>query len=217
MSVDARSLGRGFGIGRIVLALFTLWALAMILPDLQRLHKPLGSFGFYSNNDGLVTDVQGPFADKADSPAFQAGLRPGDLLDLAQMRCIPINTRKCASAMAALGGLRLVGDRQQAELALAATAESPARQVDIAAKPRPYNRWVRAVMLLDQLAAILVILSAAWLVRTRPGVMTWGFFLYVIWFNPGQSSEYYALLQYFPVALLALNLAGDVAQGAGFA
>jgi CheR methyltransferase, SAM binding domain len=28
----------------------------------------------------------------ASSPAFQAGLRPGDRLDLAQMRCIPIST-----------------------------------------------------------------------------------------------------------------------------
>jgi hypothetical protein len=47
--------------------------------------------------------------------------------------------------------------------------------------------------------------------------MTWGFFLYVIWFNPGQSYEYYALLQYSPIALLAQNLAGAIAQGAGYA
>ena len=48
--------------------------------------------------------------------------------------------------------------------------------------------------------------------------MTWGFFLYVIWFNPGQSAQYYALLQlYSPIALLAQNLAGAVAQGVGSA
>jgi hypothetical protein len=73
-------------------------------------------------------------------------------------------------------------------------------------------------LLLDQLASVLVILAAAWLVWTRPGIMTWGFFLYVIWFNPGQSAEYYALLQrYSPIALLTQNIAGAIAQGIGSA
>ncbi|MGC2686760.1 MAG: hypothetical protein WA375_04055, partial [Pseudolabrys sp.] len=94
----------------------------------------------------------------------------------------------------------------------------PAREVDIVAKQRPYNGWVLAVLLLDQLAAMLVILAAAWLVWTKPGIMTWGFFLYVIWFNPGQSAQYYALLQlYSPIAFLAQNLAGAIAQGIGLA
>jgi hypothetical protein len=203
---------------RIFLVAITLWALAMIVPDLYRLVEPLGSFGFYSNNDGLVTDVRGPFPDEASSPAFQAGLRPGDRLDLAQMRCIPINTDKCASAMAALGGMRLVSNQQRAELALAASSERPARQVEIVARERPYSWWVVAVLALDQVAAILVILAAAWLVWTRPGPMTWGFFLYVIWFNPGQSSQYYALLhQYSPTALLTQNILGTIAQGIGSA
>jgi hypothetical protein len=159
---------------------FALWGLAMIVPDLYRLVQPLSSFGFYANNDGLVIDVQGPFPNEAASPAFQAGLRPGDRLDLAQMRCVPINTLRCASALAALGGMRLVSDHQRAELALAAISERPARQADIVAKQRPVSWWVLGVLLLDQFAAILVILAAAWLVWTRPGGMTWGFFLYVI-------------------------------------
>jgi hypothetical protein len=202
---------------RVLLMAFTIWALAMIIPDLYRLVQPLGSFGFYANNDGLVTDVQGPFPDEAASPAFQAGLQPGDRLDLAQMHCIPVHTLKCASALAALGGLRLVSDHRRAELVLAATSERPARQVDIVAKQRPFSWWVLAVLLLDQIAAILVILAAAWLVWTRPGGMTWGFLLYVIWFNPGQSFEYYALLQHSPTALLTQNIAGAIAQGAGSA
>jgi len=68
--------------GRILLAALTFWALAMVVPDFYRLYRPLGSFGFYSNNDGLITDVQGPFLDQTESPAFQAGLRAGDRLDL---------------------------------------------------------------------------------------------------------------------------------------
>jgi hypothetical protein len=153
-----------------------LWALAMVVPDLYRLYQPLGSFGFYANNDGIITDVQGPFPNQTASPAFRVGLRVGDRLDLAQMRCNPIRTIRCASAMAALGGFRLVANQQRAELAMAAAPGRPAREVNIVAEQRPYNGWVLAVLLLDQVAATLVILAAAWLVWTRPGIMTWGFF-----------------------------------------
>jgi len=216
----AHSTMRPYGTiaGRILLVALTLWALAMIVPDFHRLYRPLGSFGFYSNNDGLITDVQGPFLEQTDSPAFQAGLRAGDRLDLERMRCIPINTLKCASAMAALGGFRLVANQRHAEFVIAATPDRPAREVDIVAKQRPYNGWVLAVLLLDQIAATLVILAAAWLVWTRPGLMTWGFFLYVIWFNPGQSAQFYAFLQRVsPVALLTQNIVGAIAQGIGSA
>jgi hypothetical protein len=68
--------------GRGLLVVLTFWALAMIIPDFYRLYQPLGSFGFYANNDGVITDVQGPFLHETDSPAFQAGLRMGDRLDL---------------------------------------------------------------------------------------------------------------------------------------
>jgi hypothetical protein len=202
--------------GRALLVALTFWALAMIVPDFYRLYQPLGSFGFYANNDGIITDVQGPFLHETDSPAFQAGLRVGDRLDLEQMRCVPLSTLRCASAMAALGGFRLVANQRRAELVMAAPPDQPTRKIDIVAKQRPYNGWVLVVLLLDQLAAMLVILAAAWLIWTRPGIMTWGFFLYVIWFNPGQSAQYYAMLQlYSPVALLTQGLAGAAAQGIG--
>jgi hypothetical protein len=211
MQASRRSLGR------VLLVAVTLWALAMIVPDIYRLKQPLGSFGFYANNDGLITDVQGPFTNEATSPAWQAGLRPGDRLDLFQMRCIPLNTPRCATALAILGGLQLVSDHRRGELALSATADKPVRQIELVAVKRPVTWWVLAVLVLDQFAAILVILAAAWLVWTRPGAMTWGFFLYVVWFNPGQSYQYYALLQHSPAGLLTQNLAGAVAQGVGYA
>ena len=55
---------------RILLVPFTIWALMMIIPDFYRLAQPLGSFGFYANNDGLVTDVQGPFPNSRPHPLF---------------------------------------------------------------------------------------------------------------------------------------------------
>jgi hypothetical protein len=187
----------------------------MVVPDLQRLWQPLASFGFYSNNDGLITDVRWPFMDETLSPAWQAGLRRGDRLDLAQMRCIPVHTLRCATALATLEGLQLVSDQRRGELVIAATAERPARQIELVARARPVTWSVLVVLALDQIAAIFVILAAAWLVWTRPGRMTWGFFLYIVWFNPGQSYEYYALLQHAPASLLVQNFAGSLLQGVG--
>src|SRR5262249_2832375 len=123
--------------GRALLVTLALWALAMIIPDFYRVYQPLGSFGFYANNDGLITDVQGPFLAQADSPAFQAGLRAGDRLDLEQMRCIPINTLRCASAMAALGGFMLGCNQRLAELVLVSAVVHPGREVRIVAPRRP--------------------------------------------------------------------------------
>jgi hypothetical protein len=203
-------------VGRCVLVVLAIWALAMVVPDLARLVHRLGSFGFFADSDGVVTDVQGPFNAEEDSPAWQAGLRVGDRLDLHEMRCVPLDTLRCATALAVMGALELVGNDRQGEIVVAANEGKPARQIDLVAKTRPFAWWAAFVLGLDQLAAIAAVLAAAWLVWTRPGKMTWGFFLFVIWFNPGQSFVYYALLQYSPAALLTQNLVGAIAQASGF-
>ena len=47
--------------GRVALLLLTIYALAMIAPDLLRVVRPLGSFGLAMDGDGRIYDVQGPF------------------------------------------------------------------------------------------------------------------------------------------------------------
>ena len=74
---------------RVVLIGLLFWGLLMIVPDLARVVRPLASFGFYANSDGLIYDVSGPFTDETASPAWKAGIREGDRLDLALMRCFP--------------------------------------------------------------------------------------------------------------------------------
>src|SRR6516162_6398381 len=91
---------------RIVLIALLLWGLAMIVPDLFRVVHPLGSFGFYANNDGLIYDVTGPFDNEASSPAWKAGLRTGDHVDLAHVRCGLSDVTSCGRALAAIGGLQ---------------------------------------------------------------------------------------------------------------
>src|SRR5271166_3047083 len=101
--------GKGASLGgRILLALLTLYALTMMAPDLYRLVRPLCAFGLATNADGLIYDVQAQFAADEDSPAWRAGLRPGDRLDLSGMRCIPVGTNLCASNLALWGGYNYV-------------------------------------------------------------------------------------------------------------
>jgi hypothetical protein len=71
----------------------------MIVPDLWRVLQPLGSFGFYANDDGLIYNVTGPFNDQTASPAWNAGIREGDQLDLSKMRCLPYDAVTCRSIL----------------------------------------------------------------------------------------------------------------------
>ena len=202
--------------GRVALLLLTIYALAMIAPDLLRVFRPLGSFGLATNGDGLIYDVEGPFASQQDSPAWRAGLRVGDRLDLAAMRCAPVDTNVCASMLAQWGGVNYVMPGREATLFIAAAADRPAREVRLAAEPRPANRLLDLMIGLRAIAGILVVLGAAWLVWTRPGAMTWGFFVYVIQFNPGEAFQFWAWAQLWPWALLAQDAVFLVMQPAAY-
>jgi hypothetical protein len=202
--------------GRAVLVILTFYALAMITPDFLRVFRPLGSFGLETNGDGLVYDVQGPFASEEQSPAWRAGLRLGDRLDLFAMRCIPVDTELCASTLAQFGGVNYAMPGREARLILAATGERPAREVTLVAEPRPDNRLFEVIVALYTIAGILVVLGAAWLVWTRPGAMTWGFFVYVIQFNPGQAFQFWAWAQLWPWALIVQDAISLVMQAAAY-
>ena len=202
--------------GRILLALLTFYALAMIAPDFARLARPLGSFGLATNADGLIYDVQSPFATQEESPAWRAGLRVGDHLDLAGMRCIPVDTEICASNLALWGGVTYVMPGREATLLVKPSEGGPDREVKVVAEPRPRALSLDAVLLLTQIAGVLVVLGAAYLVWIRPGAMTWGFFAYTIQFNPGQAFFFYAWLQQWPRALLTQDVASCVLQAAGY-
>ena len=202
---------------RLLLILLTLWGLFMITPDLLRVVQPLSSFGFYADSDGQIYNVTGPFDEESDSPAWKAGMRVGDRLDLSRLKCTLRDLVTCGYALAALGGVQYVLPGREAVIPLATGPGQPPRQVALVAEQRPANFVVRAVLLLSQIAGIVVVIAAAWLVWTRPSAMSWGFFLYVNWFNPGQAYAYYAILQQWPLALLVQDVAGCFAQAAGYA
>ena len=192
--------------GRVLLALLTLYALAMIVPDFLRIVRPLGSFGLATNADGLIYDVQGPFAEEEESPAWRAGLRVGDRLDLAAMRCAPVDSRDLREQFGPVGRRQLRHARPQGDahrqgggrVARPARICSPPSSVRARSRSTP---WCCST----GIAGVLVVLGAAYLVWIRPGAMTWGFFAYVIQFNPGPG---------VPVLRLAAAMAAGAA-GAG--
>ncbi|HXN99243.1 MAG TPA: hypothetical protein VN881_09230 [Candidatus Acidoferrales bacterium] len=192
----------------------------MIVPGLQRVLDSLGSFGLSVDNDGIVTGVVAPFRSAADSPAAVAGIVPGDRIDLKAMRCIPLGTPQCSSLVAVLGGLggtQFVLPQRQITLTIDPRSGAPPKTVNLGSVPAPLNAAARVVLFADTVVGAVVIIIAFWLVWTRPGWMTWGLFLYVIWINPGQSFTYYALLQPWPLAVLVQEFAEALAQGAAFA
>lgn len=203
--------------GRSLLIALTLSGLVMIFPDLLRVAEPLASIGLFADGDGLITDVTEPFPDEAASPAWRAGIRVGDRLDLEAMRCRLGALEKCSSAIATLGGVQYLLPGRTVTLDLVAADGQPARHVSLVAEPPPSNALVRGVNFLCQIAGILVVLAAAWLVWTRPSAMSWGFFLYVNWFNPGQVHGFYALLEPRPLLFFVTDIAMVLAQAIGYA
>ncbi len=206
--------------GRIILLAVTVWALLMIVPDFHRVIQPLASTGFAANNDGWIYDVKGPFSHEEDSPAWQAGLRPGDRLDLAAMHCSNPDSQRCVDLLAVLGGMggrQLVRPGRMLRLQIVSADGNGPRVVDVPARLPEISWLYRGVLLFNEVVATLFILAAAWLVWTRPGGMTWGFFLYAIWFNSGQNFVFYVFLQERPRLLLAQEAVGAVMQGLGYA
>jgi hypothetical protein len=207
--------------GRIVLAAVTAWALLMIVPDFHRVIQPLASVGFAADNDGFIYDVKGPFSHEEDSPAWQAGLRPGNRLDLSAMTCSStLKDQRCIDLLAVLGGLggrQLVRPGRVLRLQIIPAGGGAVRIVDVAARPIRTTWLDRGVLLFNEIIATVFILAAAWLVWTRPSGMTWGFFLYAVWFNSGQDFVFYTFLQERPHLLLTQEVVGAVMQGLGYA
>jgi hypothetical protein len=205
---------------RCVLLAVTFWALLMIVPDFKRVVQPLASAGFAADNNGQIYDVTGSFPDQQSSPAWQAGLRPGDRLDLPAMHCSEPQSQRCIDLLAVLGGMggrQLVRPGRELRLQIDPADGGRARVIDVPAKLVRTTWLDRGVLLFDEVIATLFILAAAWLVWTRPGWMTWGFFLYALWFNSGQNFVFYVFLQQRPRLLLTQEAVGAVMQGLGYA
>jgi hypothetical protein len=200
--------------------LLAVWALAMIAPDAYRVFGPLGSLGLSADNDGRIFDVQDPFDTLQDSPAARAGIAPGDRLDLRQMHCRNPLSDTCTGTVAVLGdfgGVEYTLRGDQITLVLLPQHGGPPIKLHIKPAHAPLSWHSRAVLLADTIVGCLFVGIAFHLVWTRPSRMTWGFFLYAIWFNPGEDYAYYAALQLWTPAVLIEQTLEAFAQGAAYA
>jgi hypothetical protein len=205
--------------GRLLLILLTAWALALIVPGLYRTVTPFAAFGLSVDNDGLVTDVRMPFPIRSESPAARAGIARGDRIDLAALGCRITDLAACGDALTLLGGLggvHLVMPSSTLRLTIQPHGEGTVRTIQLQAVRQTWNGLESLVLLADTLVGIAVVLTAFRLVWTRPGPMTWGFFLYAIWFNPGQSYTAYALLGASPYLTFAEEAIEAAAQAAAY-
>jgi len=194
------------------------------VPELYRVSSALASLGLTVDNNGVVADITAPFQRPAESPAALAGLHPGDRIDFQQMRCIPPNTQACASLISIVGDLGGLGynlPNFRADLVILPKSGSPpgtpSRRITVQAALAPLPWLDRLILLASTIATVIFIGIALALVWKRPGRMSWGFFLYAIWFNPGQGYTFYAWLQSWPLAMLAEQVIEAFAQGAGYA
>ena len=206
--------------GRVLMVVIAAWAIAMIAPELYRVFGSLGSFGLVANNDGVIVDTVGPFTTPSQSPAAAAGIAVGDRVDLRAMRCVPVNGPRCRSLLRLIGGLggpQIVRPHSAIDLLIQPAGGGATKAVRLQATPTTRGWGDRLVLLADTIVGILVVLAACRLVWRRPGAMTWGFFLYAIWFNPGQTFAYYAMLQPWPAAIFAQEILEAFAHGAGYA
>jgi hypothetical protein len=204
--------------GKVLVAVLTLWALVVVMPDALRIVQPLGTLGFSADNDGIVYGV-----DDA-GPAAKAGVQPGDRLALDVMSCRHPGPA-CAqllSVFGGMGGLQYVRADSKITLWIRAPGASRPRQVTIASEPEQHGTsgaartlW-RVALAADELGALAFILCGAWLFWRRPCTMTAGFFAYALWFNPGQYFEFYSWLQGRPVAMFVQESLQAIFQSIGY-
>jgi uncharacterized membrane protein SirB2 len=96
-----------------------------------------------------------------------------------------------------------------------AAATSQLRTVDTSIEP--LDLTARFMLFLAQVLGVIFIGIALRLAWHRPSAITWGFFLYAIWFNPGQYYVFYAWLERWPPAvLLTQEAAQSVFQAIGY-
>jgi len=224
--------------GKVILGCLTLWALVVVLPDFARVFNQdfNNKLPFEADNNGKLTEVEtsSPLAgcQRIDLQRNYCEGRMADLLAVFggmggmqyvwhDLKNVSLYVRCTSPPPAPQTAATPVANPYAplhflcAELDESAAAPSQLRTV--ATKIEPLGFPARLTLLLAQLAAVLFIALAFWLVWSRPSAATWGFFLYAVWFNPGQYYVFYAWLQHWSsTALLIQEVAQAVFQAIGY-
>jgi hypothetical protein len=209
MRVDGRDSRLAVVASRIVVLILAAWGCAVVVPEFLRVFGDYATLGFSANNDGLITSVDAPTTKTSEALPLQVG----DCIDLPKT-ALPDRL----AVFGGLGGLTYVRPDLKVQLYIKAPCDSDvSNERTFEAREPEVTIANRVVLFFDQAFALLFIALAVTMVWQRPSKMTWGFFLYANWFNPGQYFVLYAELQHWPYALLAQEVLQALAQALGYA
>jgi hypothetical protein len=188
-----------------LIGILALWAFTVIAPDLYRVFSDLPKLGFEADNDGDI---------------FRVTDRVKDVLK--DCTSIDLKTTKPADRLAIFGGMAGMQYVRQdlPEVHFYAFCQHPdvPQPERITIKPAPEKATLlnRFLLLAQELVGFLFISVGTILVWRHRSAASWGFFLFSIWFNPGQNFVLYAELQRWPAALLLQEGIQAVLQAAGY-
>lgn len=175
----------------VVLAL-SLYGFAATLPDISIVWRPLGTFGLSTDLEGRVRDVA------PDSSAAHAGIVPGDRV--SGLTTIPVSEVWVVQP----GVTRTVNVEHGGQL----------RTVTLVAQPTKLPAGGALTYPLGKLLGAFFIAAGMFLVLVRPGLATWGFFLYCVGANPFDG-WYRLAAALSPGAYLGFSIADDFMNALG--
>ncbi len=175
--------------------------LALMLPDIAAPWLPWGSFGFDAARGGRITNVY------PNLPAARAGVRPGDRIDVSNARDQELRSIG-PFAMAWPGTTTVFRIR---------TRDGTDHDIALTSVPWPRSTLDNITDVIEMLVELAFVAIPAWLVLTRPALLTWTFFIFAtnsyVW-----SAILYELLP-APLAILvaSLSVISGILAGLGFA
>src|ERR1051326_6333411 len=188
-----------------VIGALAAMATVFIFPDLLRVYEDYPTLGFEADNDGRIINV---------SNGVKSRLAGCGYIDISQT---PFEDR-----MAIFGGL---GGRQYVRPSLDKPIQFVCKHDNTQAldwrevapqKPSNSPLLGRVVLLIQELIGLSFIYVATMAVWQRPSLATFGFFLYAIWFNPGQNYVLYAEAQRLPLLAVGLEAVQVALQTLGY-
>jgi hypothetical protein len=189
-----------------IIGLLAAVATAFILPDLYRVYDDYLTLGFEVDNDGYIFNV---------NEQVKAEIEGCESIDIART-----DFENRLAIFAGLGGRQYVRPSLESVRFVCKHDDAQLRDERTIVPRKPERSrsplLARSLLLTQQLIGLLFIFFATAALWQRPNLATLGFFLYAIWFNPGQNYVLYAEAQRLPYLVLTLEMVQAVLQALGY-
>jgi hypothetical protein len=202
MRMPAPNASRRAAVRTLVVVALSLFAIFAAACDLRRLWVPIGSFGYGTDLDGVVTAIDD------GSPAARAGMALGDRV------IVTAADRDVSWFIIQIPSVQQPGDR----VALDLLHQGEQRTVTLTSVPEPLSSGDKFVLVLAIIAAVIVSVIGAAVVLLRPSLGTWGFFFFCINTAVNTIYPWVLYIQDVPYPLCyTLIYFGELLTGAGLA